>query len=49
MSDLGDICERCEDRDCEVCGLGNPCLGCEDYDANLKTCTSHGACGERRK
>ena len=27
-----DICEEMGCKDCMNCYLGNPCLGCEDYD-----------------
>lgn len=33
-------------KDCMNCYLGNPCLGCQDYDKNTNTCTSNGACGD---
>ena len=47
MADIGNICEFCmeEERDCKMCTLGNPCLGCEDYDIE-NGCKSNGACYE---
>lgn len=47
--DIGDICDFCEDMDCMNCDLGNPCLGCKDYDKEKQDCTSNGACGERKE
>jgi len=46
MADVGDICDYCldEDRDCIICPLGNPCLGCEDYDQINHVCKSNGGC-----
>ena len=46
MSELRDICDFCEDpeRDCKMCPLANPCLGCEDYDIRNNTCKSKGGC-----
>ena len=44
-----DTCELCEeygDHDCKHCSLGNPCIGCADYDMWNDTCTSKGACGD---
>lgn len=44
------ICEECEQagiENCKFCSFGNPCLGCEDYDAENDRCTSAGACGEK--
>lgn len=48
-----DACELCygyEDLDCKYrckyCYLGNPCIGCADYDIENDTCTSEGACGD---
>lgn len=38
-------CDYCEERDCLDCTLGNPCLGCDDYDRKNDRCTSNGACG----
>lgn len=46
-------CEFCDDiSHCRDCSLGNPCLGCEDYDAEDDACYSDGGCGredERRR
>lgn len=47
--DIGDICDYCEDRECEACPYGNPCLGCEDYNARLRVCMSNGGCGKFRE
>lgn len=51
MSDIGDVCDFCEDeeRDCRMCPLGNPCLGCEDYDSRSGICKSNGGCGADRQ
>ena len=46
--DIGDICDYCEERDCERCKFGNPCIGCEDYAGN-GVCLSNGGCGEEKK
>lgn len=32
---------------CRYCALGNPCLGCADYDTENDTCKSEGACGDQ--
>lgn len=40
-----DICEEMGCKDCENCYLGNPCIGCTDYDERNHTCRSNGACG----
>lgn len=45
MMDIGDICDYCEDRECELCIYGNPCLGCSDYSGN-GSCLSKGGCGK---
>lgn len=45
MMDIGDICDYCEDRECELCIYGNPCLGCEDYSGH-GICLSKGGCGK---
>ena len=42
-------CELCEDHNCKHCNLGNPCIGCDDYDMLNDTCTSEGACGDPDK
>jgi hypothetical protein len=44
-----DICEEMGMKDCMNCTLGNPCLGCQDYDKANHICTSNGACGEERR
>ena len=41
-----DICEEMGCKDCRYCSLGNPCLGCEEYDIEHDKCTSNGGCGE---
>ena len=43
------ICEICKEyhgNDCKYCQLGNPCLGCADYDIENDTCKSEGACAD---
>lgn len=47
-----DTCELCAeygDHDCKQCNLGNPCIGCADYDMWNDTCISKGACGGKMK
>lgn len=44
ISDLCDLCEERGEKDCKNCYLGNPCIGCGDYDKKLCRCTSNGAC-----
>ena len=47
--DIGDLCDRCEDagcKNCENCSLGNPCIGCTDYDEKTHQCASNGACAD---
>lgn len=46
---LCDLCEEYGDHDCKHCNLGNPCIGCSDYDMLNDTCTSEGACGDPDK
>ena len=44
-----DQCERCREQGadlCEICYLGNPCYGCEDYDRETKDCKSKGGCAD---
>lgn len=47
-----DTCELCYEYDlgcndrCKYCALGNPCIGCADYDPVKDTCKSSGACGD---
>ena len=41
-----DICREMGTDDCKSCHLGNPCLGCTDYDEVKDCCTSNGACNE---
>lgn len=43
--DQCDICEEMGLKDCQHCYLGNPCIGCEDYDVENDKCKSDGACG----
>lgn len=42
-------CEYCQEYndkpDCKRCTLGNPCLGCLDYDLENDKCLSNGECG----
>ena len=38
------VCDICEDRFCQDCTFGNPCLGCSDYDRTKDDCRSNGAC-----
>ncbi len=45
--DISNVCDHCEMNDCMYCPLGNPCLGCEDYDEINNVCTSNGRCGEQ--
>ena len=43
------ICDRCEEYgacDCQHCDLGNPCIGCTDYDEKNDICKSDGGCGK---
>lgn len=40
-------CDICEDRDCMNCTIGNPCLGCLDYDWENDVCLSNGGCGAK--
>lgn len=44
-----DICMEMGCDDCMNCYLGNPCLGCKDYDKEKEECASNGACGERKE
>lgn len=42
-------CEICAEMgcdDCANCYLGNPCIGCADYDRVNNTCMSNGGCAE---
>ena len=43
-----DKCDYCTE-DCMMCYLGNPCLGCKDYDEYAQSCKSNGACGDIKK
>lgn len=53
MSDVGDLCDWCEHAQgsdwCLSCRLGNPCLGCEDYDTERDICLSNGGCGRLKE
>ena len=53
MADIGDICAFCQDeeRNCIMCSLGNPCLGCEDYTEinHVYVCMSNGGCALERR
>lgn len=41
-----DVCEEMGCKDCQNCYLGNPCLGCKDYDSLTHQCISNGACAD---
>lgn len=41
-----DYCQEVGECDCHHCYLGNPCIGCEDYDQEKDACKSNGGCGE---
>lgn len=41
-------CDRCEEENCKHCSLGNPCLGCTDYDEDNDKCLSNGGCGKEQ-
>lgn len=43
-----DICEEMGGNDCQHCSLGNPCLGCADYDEEQDRCTSDGGCADKQ-
>lgn len=45
--DIGDICDYCPEPNCEMCSLGNPCLGCVDYKDGK--CMSNGGCAEEEE
>ena len=40
-----DICEEMGLKDCLHCYLGNPCIGCTEYDEKNDICKSNGGCG----
>lgn len=46
-------CDFCEHENgshyCLHCSLGNPCLGCVDYDLERHLCLSNGACGSSKQ
>lgn len=46
-----DICAEMygNERNCNKCILGNPCLSCGDYDETTNTCKSDGGCGKDNK
>lgn len=44
--DVCEICEEVGERDCYHCDLGNPCIGCTDYDEKNDICKSDGGCGK---
>ena len=47
-----DVCWTCREtgqEDCIHCSMGNPCLGCPDYDEERDSCRSDGACAEGGK
>ena len=39
--EIANICEYCEEHNCMHCYLGNPCIGCMDYDEDTDTCKSY--------
>lgn len=43
-----EICEEMGCKDCMRCSLGNPCLGCKDYDERTDTCRSNGGCADNQ-
>ena len=51
--DTGDICEHCQERNCEQCIFGNPCLGCSDYksigNSGMGICLSQEGCSKNWK
>lgn len=51
MIDKTTVCDFCmsDECDCIMCQLGNPCLGCEDYDQINHVCKSNGGCVPERK
>lgn len=52
MSELVQLCYQCADLgddDCKMCPLGNPCLGCEDYDQINHVCKSNGGCTPEKR
>lgn len=51
MDYISQPCLQCIESgysDCMICPLGNPCLGCEDYDQINHTCKSNGGCAPER-
>ena len=46
MMNICEICKEYRGNDCKYCQLGNPCLGCADYDIENDTCKSNGACAD---
>lgn len=46
---LCDICRETGQENCIHCSMGNPCLGCSDYDEEKDKCRSDGACAEGGK
>ena len=51
MTDIGDICDFCQDEECDcmMCPPGNPCLNCADYDKVKGICKSNGGCAQERR
>ena len=41
-----DICKEIGECNCRYCELGNPCIGCTDYDEKNDICKSNGGCGK---
>lgn len=51
IDDYESPCDYCDGHitgECKVCGLGNPCLSCTDYDVFEDRCTSNGGCATVR-
>lgn len=44
-----EICEEMGCKHCEHCSIGNPCLGCSDYDDDNDICISDVGCGKVQK
>lgn len=42
--DYAELCDFCYEKDCTMCSLGNPCLGCSDYDIVNDVCITKGGC-----
>lgn len=46
MNNICELCKEYGDCGCKRCNLGNPCIGCADYDETHDLCKSNGACGD---